>query len=70
MVRASGAAGVEGRHVLEKAGRMSSQIAWPAADAANSEAVRRMAAAQPVFVDIQLAGEVMPDLDGRVILHA
>jgi Protein of unknown function (DUF1116) len=61
---------MEDEHVVETASRMSVEAVAPGADAANSEVVRRMAAAQPVFVDIQLAGEVMPDMDRRVVLHA
>src|SRR5689334_11487445 len=41
-----------------------------AADAANAEAVRRMASAQPTFVDIRLAREALPDFEDRTLLHA
>lgn len=41
-----------------------------AADAANAEAVRRMAGAQPTFVDIRLAREALPDFEDRTLLHA
>ena len=62
---------MEDGHVLGTAGRMSVETVAPGAEtAANSEAVRRMAAAQPVFVDIRLAREVMPDMQGQVVLHA
>ncbi len=37
---------------------------------ANAEALRRMLAADPVLVDVIPAGEVMPTLGGRTILHA
>ncbi len=37
---------------------------------ANDEALRRMLAADPVLVDVQAAGAVMPTLGDRVILHA
>ena len=37
---------------------------------ANAEALRRMLAADPVLVDVLPAGEVMPALGGRTILHA
>jgi hypothetical protein len=47
---------------------MNTQDLW--VDEANTEAVRRMAAAQPALVDIRLAGEVLPNLDGQVVLHA
>lgn len=39
-------------------------------DAANAEAVRRLNAAVPVLVDIAPAGEVIPGLRGRMILHS
>lgn len=39
-------------------------------DAANAEAASRIVAAEPVLVDIAPAGEVVPGLGGRVILHA
>jgi len=39
-------------------------------DAANAEAAARIVAAEPVLVDIAPAGEVVPGLGGRVILHA
>jgi len=37
---------------------------------ANAEALRRMLAADPVLVDVIPAGEAMPSLGGRTILHA
>jgi hypothetical protein len=39
-------------------------------DDANREAVRRIAAAEPVLTDVRPAGEVIPALAGRVLLHA
>ena len=39
-------------------------------DAANAEAVRRLASADPVLVDVRPAGEVVPGLADRMILHA
>lgn len=41
-----------------------------AIDAANAQAVERIVAADPVLVDIARAGEVIPGLEGRTILHA
>lgn len=38
--------------------------------AANREAARRLVEATPVWVDVAVAGEVVPALDGRVLLHA
>ena len=38
--------------------------------AANDEAFRRMAAADPVLVDVAPAGEVIPGLGDRMILHS
>lgn len=38
--------------------------------AANEEAVRRINAAEPVLVDIAPAGEVIPGLTDRMVLHA
>jgi hypothetical protein len=38
--------------------------------AANAETVRRMNAADPVLVDIAPAGEVIPGLENRMILHS
>ena len=37
---------------------------------ANREAVRRIAAAEPVLIDVRPAGEVIPALGDRVLLHA
>ena len=37
---------------------------------ANHEAVRRMIAADPVLIDVVPAGEVIPELRERMILHA
>jgi len=37
---------------------------------ANEEAARRLAAGDPVLVDIAPAGEVVPGLSGRMILHS
>jgi hypothetical protein len=37
---------------------------------ANRTALRRMLAAEPVLIDVRPAGEVMPMLEDRVILHA
>ena len=37
---------------------------------ANREAVRRIIAADPVLIDVVPAGEAMPELGGRMILHA
>jgi len=37
---------------------------------ANAEGLRRMLAAEPVLVDVQPAGTVIPELGGRVVLHA
>ena len=37
---------------------------------ANDEGLRRMLAAEPVLVDVQPAGAVMPELGERVVLHA
>jgi hypothetical protein len=37
---------------------------------ANAEGLRRMLAAEPVLVDVQPAGAVMPELGERVVLHA
>ena len=37
---------------------------------ANREAVRRIGAAEPVLVDVRPAGEVIPALGDRVLLHA
>ncbi len=39
-------------------------------EAANTEAVRRMNAADPVLIDIAPAGEVIPGLTDRMILHS
>jgi hypothetical protein len=39
-------------------------------EAANLETVRRINAADPVLVDIAPAGEVIPGLEGRMILHS
>src|SRR5208283_1761646 len=39
-------------------------------NAANEEAVRRMAAADPVLVDVAPAGEVIPGMADRLILHS
>jgi len=39
-------------------------------EAANAEAVRRINAADPVLVDIAPAGEVIPGLEDRMILHS
>jgi hypothetical protein len=39
-------------------------------DAANAEAASRITAAEPVLVDVAPAGEVIPGLAGRMILHA
>ena len=39
-------------------------------DEANAEALRRMLAADPVLVDVIPAGQAMPTLGGRTILHA
>ena len=39
-------------------------------EAANAEAVRRMIAADPVLVDIAPAGEVIPGLKDRMIIHS
>ncbi|MFQ5896544.1 MAG: DUF1116 domain-containing protein, partial [Nitrospinota bacterium] len=39
-------------------------------EAANREAFRRIAEAEPVLVDVCPAGEVIPKLEGRGLLHA
>lgn len=39
-------------------------------EAANSEVVRRLVAGEPVLVDIAPAGEVVPGLEDRMILHS
>ena len=39
-------------------------------EAANIETVRRINAADPVLVDIAPAGEVIPGLEDRMILHS
>jgi hypothetical protein len=39
-------------------------------DAANQEALRRMLAADPVLIDVISAGEAIPSLTERMILHA
>ncbi|MGI9504407.1 MAG: DUF1116 domain-containing protein, partial [Geminicoccaceae bacterium] len=39
-------------------------------DEANAEALRRLLEADPVLVDVVPAGEVMPGLGDRMILHA
>ena len=39
-------------------------------EAANLEAVKRMIAADPVLVDIAPAGEVIPGLANRMIIHS
>lgn len=39
-------------------------------EAANGEVVRRMVAGEPVLVDIAPAGEVVPGLEDRMILHS
>ncbi|MBM4315385.1 MAG: DUF1116 domain-containing protein, partial [Deltaproteobacteria bacterium] len=39
-------------------------------EAANTEAVRRMNEADPVLVDIAPAGEVIPGLEDRMVLHS
>lgn len=41
-----------------------------ATDAANAEALRRLFAATPFFVDVKPAGEVIPQLGDRDLLHA
>ena len=41
-----------------------------AIDAANAEAHRRILAAEPALVDVQLAREALPSLPDRTILHA
>ena len=40
------------------------------ADTANAEAIERIAGAQPFLVDLKPAGEVIPDLGDRDLLHA
>lgn len=37
---------------------------------ANAEALRRMLSGDPVLIDVQPAGDVLPNLDARMILHA
>lgn len=37
---------------------------------ANAEALRRIMAAQPILVDLKLAGEVIPELAEHDFLHA
>ncbi|MBM3471370.1 MAG: hypothetical protein FJX73_11365, partial [Armatimonadetes bacterium] len=39
-------------------------------DAANAQAVERIIAADPVLVDILPAGEVIPGLEDRMVLHS
>ena len=39
-------------------------------DAANTEAVGRMIAAEPILMDVAPAGEVIPGLTGRTVLHS
>lgn len=39
-------------------------------DAANAEALRRITAAEPWLVDLAPAGEMLPDLGARDLLHA
>ena len=39
-------------------------------DQANQEAVQRMMAARPRFVDVRLAGEAIPGMHERLLLHA
>ncbi|MDA0999285.1 MAG: DUF1116 domain-containing protein [bacterium] len=41
-----------------------------ACDAANDAALARLQAARPFWVDVGVAGEVVPGLGGRMILHA
>ena len=41
-----------------------------AIERANQEAIRRMLAGDPVLVDVVPAGEAIPELDERMILHA
>ncbi len=41
-----------------------------ACDAANDRAVERLQAARPVWVDVGVAGEVVPGMGERMILHA
>ncbi len=39
-------------------------------DAANAEAVRRIMSAEPVLIDVARAGDVLPNLRDRMILHS
>ena len=41
-----------------------------AIEAANARAVERMLAADPVLLDVAVAGDVIEGLEGRTILHA
>jgi hypothetical protein len=45
-------------------------LAWRDADEANREALRRISQAFPILVDVQPAGEVIPDLGQFEMLHA
>src|SRR5262245_22062038 len=51
--------------LLEKLGAYAARI-----EDANREGLRRMLEADPVLVDVQPAGEALPGLGERVLLHA
>ena len=57
--------GYEWRRTLIPAENIKQKI-----EAANLEAVRRINAADPVLVDIAPAGEVIPGIEDRIILHS
>jgi len=65
-----GAAGVD-RAVAESTnGQISAEDLRSRIEAANAEAVRRLDSAQPVLVDVLPAGEVIPGLGQRMVLHS
>ena len=66
---------VDWRPPAKGRGRLAALLARLAAheakiDKANREGLRRMLAAEPVLVDVVPAGEAIPGLRGRVLLHA
>jgi len=56
------------RAVIELLARLGARA--DAIARANAEGLRRMLAAEPVLVDVQPAGKVIPELGERVLLHA
>src|SRR5262249_3947389 len=51
--------------------RLARLVADPRIEAANAEALERMLAVRPHWVDVARAGDVLPELDAeRLLLHA